>query len=39
VLGGLAGRELNAILKRTGQLLLLFGLLLAVAALHARPRS
>ena len=36
VLGGLAGRELNAILKRTGQLLLLFGLLLAVGALRTR---
>jgi len=31
VLGGLAGRELNPMLKHTGQLLLLFGILLAVA--------
>jgi 1,4-dihydroxy-2-naphthoate octaprenyltransferase len=39
VLGGRAGRELNGILKRTGQLLLLFGLLLAIATLHAHTRS
>jgi 1,4-dihydroxy-2-naphthoate polyprenyltransferase len=33
VLSGLAGRELNALLARTGQLLLLFGLLLAAGLL------
>ncbi len=32
VLGGLAGRELNPILKKSGQLLLVFGVLLAVGA-------
>ena len=37
VLGGLAGRELNAMLARTGQLLLLFGLLLAVGLLVGTP--
>jgi 1,4-dihydroxy-2-naphthoate octaprenyltransferase len=38
VLSGLAGRELNAILKKTGQLLLLFGLLLSAALLLVRAR-
>lgn len=38
VLGGLAGRELNAVLERSGQLLLLFGVLLATGLLLARPR-
>jgi 1,4-dihydroxy-2-naphthoate octaprenyltransferase len=38
VLGGLAGRELNPLLRRTGQLLLLFGALLAAALLLARQR-
>lgn len=36
VLGGLAGRELNPMLKATGQLLLAFGLLLAVGLVLAR---
>jgi 1,4-dihydroxy-2-naphthoate polyprenyltransferase len=36
VLGGLAGRELNPMLKRTGQLLLVFGVLLSVGLLLAR---
>lgn len=38
VLGGLAGRELNPMLKSTGQLLLLFGALLAAALLLSRGR-
>lgn len=38
VLGGTSGRDLNIILKRTGQLLLLFGLLLAVGAFLGRTR-
>lgn len=38
VLAGTAGRELNPMLGRTGQLLLLFGLLLAAGLLLARPR-
>lgn len=38
VLGGLAGRDLNPMLKRTGQLLLLFGVLLATGLVLARPR-
>jgi 1,4-dihydroxy-2-naphthoate octaprenyltransferase len=36
VLGGLSGRDLNPVLKRTGQLLLFFGLLLAVGAVIGR---
>lgn len=36
VLGGLAGRELNPILKKSGQLLLFFGVLLAVGAAIGR---
>jgi 1,4-dihydroxy-2-naphthoate polyprenyltransferase len=36
VLGGLAGRDLNPILKKTGQLLLLFGVLLAAGAAIGR---
>ena len=36
VLRGTAGRELNPVLKKTGQLLLLFGVLLAAGALLAR---
>jgi len=36
VLGGLSGRELNPMLARTGQLLMLFGLLLAAGLLLAR---
>ena len=36
VLGGLAGRELNPMLKRTGQLLLFFGVLLAAGLVLAR---
>lgn len=36
VLGGLAGRELNPMLKHTGQLLLLFGILLALALVLGR---
>ena len=36
VLGGTAGRELNPMLKRSGLLLLLFGVLLAVGLLLAR---
>ena len=36
VLGGLTGRELNPMLKRTGQLLLVFGVLLAMGALLMR---
>ena len=38
VLGGQAGRDLNPMLKRTGQLLLLFGALLATGLLLARQR-
>ena len=38
VLGGLAGRELNPMLERTGKLLLLYGALLAAGLLLARPR-
>jgi 1,4-dihydroxy-2-naphthoate polyprenyltransferase len=37
VFGGLSGRELNPILKNTGQLLLAFGVLLAVGAALSRP--
>jgi len=37
VLGGLAGRDLNPVLKRTGQLLLLFGVLFAAGAVIGRP--
>ncbi len=37
IAGGLAGRELNPMLGRTGQLLLVFGLLLAAGLLLARP--
>jgi 1,4-dihydroxy-2-naphthoate octaprenyltransferase len=37
VRGGLAGRELNPMLKRTGQLLLSFGLLFAAGLVLARP--
>lgn len=37
VVGGLAGRELNPMLKRTGQLLLCFGVLLAAGLVLARP--
>lgn len=36
--GGRAGRELNATLERTGQLLLLYGVLLAAGLLLSRPR-
>ena len=32
ILGGVSGRELNPLLKRTGQLLLAFGALLAIGA-------
>ncbi|MEO8575099.1 MAG: 1,4-dihydroxy-2-naphthoate polyprenyltransferase [Gemmatimonadales bacterium] len=38
VLGGTSGRDLNIILERTGQLLLLFGLLLAIGAFLGRTR-
>ena len=38
VLGGFAGRELNPMLERSGQLLLLFGVTLAAGLLLARPR-
>jgi 1,4-dihydroxy-2-naphthoate octaprenyltransferase len=38
ILGGLSGRELNAVLARTGQLLLLFGILLAAGVLAGAPR-
>ena len=38
VLGGLAGRELNPMLASSGQLLLLFGALLAAALLLSRGR-
>ena len=38
VLGGLAGRDLNPMLERSGQLLLLFGVALAAGLLLARPR-
>ena len=37
VLGGLAGRALNATLARTGRLLLVFGVLLAAGLLLGRP--
>ena len=36
VRSGLSGRELNAILERTGKLLLLFGVLLAIASVLGR---
>lgn len=36
VLGGVAGRELNPMLKRSGQLLLAFGVLLAIGLVLAR---
>ncbi|HET9010631.1 MAG TPA: UbiA family prenyltransferase, partial [Gemmatimonadaceae bacterium] len=36
--GGLAGRDLNAVLKQTGILLLLFGVLLTAALLLGRLR-
>jgi 1,4-dihydroxy-2-naphthoate octaprenyltransferase len=36
VLGGLAGRELNPMLERTGQLLLAFGVLLAIGLVAGR---
>ena len=36
VLGGLAGRELNPMLKRTGQLLLSYGVLLSIGLLLGR---
>ena len=38
VMGGLTGRDLNGVLARTGQLLLVFGVLLAAGLLLARPR-
>jgi 1,4-dihydroxy-2-naphthoate octaprenyltransferase len=38
ILGGLAGRALNPVLERTGQLLLVYGLLLATGLLLARTR-
>lgn len=38
VLGGVTGRDLNALLKRSGQLLLLFGPLLALGAFLGRTR-
>ena len=38
VLGGLAGRDLNLMLERSGQLLLFFGVTLAAGLLLARPR-
>jgi 1,4-dihydroxy-2-naphthoate octaprenyltransferase len=38
VLGGLAGRDLNPMLKHSGQLLLLFGALLSLALLLVRVR-
>ena len=38
VLGGVTGRALNPVLVRTGQLLLLYGVLLAAGLLLARPR-
>lgn len=38
VLGGLAGRELNPMLKRTGMLLLSFGLLFSAGLILARAR-
>ena len=38
VVGDTSGRDLNAVLERTGQLLLLFGVLLAVGALLGRAR-
>jgi 1,4-dihydroxy-2-naphthoate octaprenyltransferase len=39
ILSGVAGRELNPILKRSGQLLLLFGVLLALALLLSCTHS
>jgi hypothetical protein len=38
VLGGRSGRELNPLLERSGQLLLIFGVALAAGLLLARPR-
>jgi len=38
VLGNIAGRDLNPMLKKTGQLLLVFGLLLAVGLVLGRTR-
>ena len=38
IAGGVAGRELNPILARTGRLLLFFGVLLAIGLLLGRPR-
>lgn len=38
VLGGLSGRDLNLMLKRTSQLLLAFGFLLAIGAALSAPR-
>jgi len=38
VAGSTSGRDLNAVLERTGQLLLMFGVLLAVGALLGRAR-
>jgi 1,4-dihydroxy-2-naphthoate octaprenyltransferase len=38
VLGGLEGRDLNPMLKRSGQLLLFFGALLAIALVLGRAR-
>ena len=38
VLGGTSGRDLNVILKKSGQLLLIFGLLLAIGAFLGRAR-
>jgi 1,4-dihydroxy-2-naphthoate polyprenyltransferase len=38
ILGGLAGRELNPMIGRTGKLLLMFGVLLSAGMLLARPR-
>lgn len=38
VSGGLSGRELNPILKRTGQLLLTFGITFTIGLVLARPR-
>ena len=37
IVRGVEGRELNPVLERTGQLLLLYGLLLAIGLLLARP--
>ena len=36
VLGGVSGRDLNAVLEQTGKLLLLFGVLLAIGAMLSR---